>query len=162
MKVLMRTFLVALAATLGLVACEDEAVETTERWTNKSLPSNMPVPLPWFTDEQVVSGARLYQTNCAECHGKKAEGEEDWQGIGPDGKRPPPPLNGSAHASHHSVNDLRAVFMADDHGAQDGEQSRKAKLTDQHALAIIAWMQSLWPDEVYSKWHYRHHRNQWH
>lgn len=162
MKPSTRAVFVGILATLVVVACKEKAVETNERWTDESLPANMPVPLPWFTEVQVAAGERLYRSNCAACHGKNAEGEDDWRAMRPDGKRPPPPLNGTADAWHHSVHDLRGTFMSGDHGVDEGVPSRQNELTDEDALAIIAWMQSLWPDEVYAKWHYRHHRDKWH
>jgi len=159
---LTRLLVVGVMASSVPVACEDKAEQAADRWTDGSMPSNMPVPLPWFTEEQVAVGEQLYMSNCAECHGQYAEGAEEWKAMGPDGKRRPPPLNGTAHAWHHPVADLRAVFMANNHGSEDGEPSRQDELTGEDALAIIAWLQSLWPDETYAKWHYSHHRDEWH
>ncbi len=157
-----KMLLVGTVATLVLAACEDDAVETTERWTDKSLPANMPVPLRWYTQAKVDAGARLYLANCAECHGAEAEGKPDWQARGPDGKRAPPPLNGTGHGWHHSVSHIQDLFMVGSHGTEGETPSWMGKLRNEDSLAIIAWLQSRWSDEIYAKWHYMHHRDQGH
>lgn len=162
MKCSVRTAAAGIVASLALAGCEDRAVETADRWTDESLPANLPVPLPWYTQQQVAAGKRLYRSRCAECHGENAEGAPNWRGVGPDGTRPPPPLNGTAHAWRHPLTELRAVFMSIDHGGEGVTVPRKNSFSDEEALAIIAWLQSLWPREIYAKWHYERHRDRWH
>ena len=102
--------------------------------------------------KQVAEGAVLYREHCAACHGHEAEGTENWRRTGADGKYPPPPLNGTAHAWHHPTEVLLEVIM--DGSIGDGNMPAwRGKLSQQQALAIIAWFQSLWSDEVYAIWH---------
>jgi len=60
----------------------------------------------WFNRDIVDYGAQVFQQNCAVCHGSNAEGTRDWRKTDANGNYPPPPLDGSAHAWHHSLGRL--------------------------------------------------------
>ena len=64
----------------------------------------------WFNQEVVDYGAGLFQQNCAVCHGVNAEGTKDWKKTDANGNYPPPPLDGSAHAWHHSIDALSSTI----------------------------------------------------
>jgi thiol:disulfide interchange protein DsbC len=106
----------------------------------------------WYTDDQVDAGAGLYASHCAECHSANAEGTENWRKRNSDGKFPPPPLNGSAHAWHHSLKILASTIQ--DGGIKLGGvmPAFKDKLDDIQTLNVIAFFQSKWNDKVYSAW----------
>jgi len=105
-------------------------------------------------DEALVhQGAEVFQANCAVCHGKNAEGDADWRKKGPDGKYPPPPLNGTAHAWHHSIPVLRRIIKEGTPRDEGNMPAWGDKLTEQEIDAVIAWFQSLWPDQVYAAWY---------
>ena len=76
----------------------------------------------WFSDAQVEQGAKLFQQNCAACHGANAEATSSWKQTDADGNYPPPPLNGSAHAWHHPLSVLKQTIV--DGGAKLGGQAR--------------------------------------
>ena len=102
----------------------------------------------WYEPEHAAAGAPLFQRHCATCHGAAAEGAAHWQRRGPDGRMPPPPLDGSAHAWHHP---LKALVRTVAHG-QGNMPGWGGVLSVAETLAIIAWFQSLWPDEIYLAW----------
>ncbi len=109
-------------------------------------------PALWYTDEQVAQGKRLFAGLCAECHGKDAAGTPNWRRPDANGNYPPPPLNGSAHTWHHSLEILRETIRnggAPLGGVMPGFAD---KLSAQEIDAVIAWFQSLWSDEVYRIW----------
>jgi mono/diheme cytochrome c family protein len=69
---------------------------------------------------------------------------------------PPPPLDGSAHTWHHSIEQLaRSIKQG---GIQLGGvmPGFTDKLDDQQIQALIAFFQSKWPDEIYQPWHNRY------
>jgi len=111
---------------------------------------------PWYNVELVATGSQLFQQHCAECHGANAEGTREWKKTDASGHYPPPPLNGSAHAWHHSIPQLARSIK------QGGQQLGGVmpgfddKLDDQQILALIAFFQSKWPTEIYDRWHNRH------
>jgi mono/diheme cytochrome c family protein len=102
---------------------------------------------------QVVRGGRLYQQNCAECHGVNGEGAPNWRQRDPDGMFPAPPLNGSGHAWHHPKRMLQYVIANGSPGGQGRMPAWKGKLTEAEIDDIIAWFMSKWPDEVYQSWY---------
>ena len=102
----------------------------------------------WYKPVHAEIGAGLYQAHCAACHGTDAEGATNWQQPGPDGHYPPPPLNGSAHAWHHPLAQLFGFI----HDGGINMPAMGQVLSRGELLAIIAWFQSLWSDEIYAAW----------
>lgn len=107
----------------------------------------------WFNQAVVEQGRQLFAKNCASCHGANAEGTLDWKKTDADGNYPPPPLNGSAHAWHHSIPQLARSIKEGGVKLGGVMPAFADKLSDQEVLAVIAYFQSWWPDDVYHKWH---------
>ena len=106
----------------------------------------------WYSPDQVEAGKRLFTGNCAICHGANAQGTLEWKKTDANGNFPPPPLNGSAHAWHHSLAVLAEVI-------KDGGQPMggimppfKQTLTDEQILALISGFQSYWDQQTYETW----------
>ncbi|HDP88838.1 MAG TPA: cytochrome c [Thioalkalivibrio sp.] len=138
---------------LGVSACggQDEPGRTgNERGATVQAESRV-IATRWYSEDQVRRGAAVFEQNCAVCHGAGAEGADNWQYRGPDGKFPPPPLNGTAHAWHHP---LAQLFHMVKNGTQPAGNMPAwgGTLSDEEMIAAIAWFQSLWPDEVYQAW----------
>jgi mono/diheme cytochrome c family protein/protein-disulfide isomerase len=106
----------------------------------------------WYDQADIDKGATLYKQNCASCHGQNGEGTADWKKTDANGNYPPPPLNGSAHSWHHSIELLRSTIAQG--GARLGGlmPGFKSTLNDEEIDAVIAFFQSKWPDEVYANW----------
>jgi len=109
----------------------------------------------WFNQDVVDLGSSLFQQKCAVCHGVNAEGTRDWKKTDANGNYPPPPLNGSAHAWHHSIPQLARSIKEGGIKLGGVMPAFGDKLSDQEVLAVIAFFQSKWPDEVYKVWHDR-------
>lgn len=101
---------------------------------------------------KVSRGARLYQANCAECHGSEGQGAPNWRERDADGMFPPPPLNGTGHAWHHPKRMLHYVIANGSPGGQGKMPAWGDKLDDEQIDAIIEWFMSQWPDQVYAAW----------
>ncbi len=110
----------------------------------------------WFNQDIVDYGDSLFQQNCAVCHGVNAEGTKEWKKTDENGNYPPPPLDGSAHAWHHSIPQL--VRSIKEGGIKLGGvmPAFGDKLSNEEVLAMIAFFQSKWSDEVYKVWHDQH------
>jgi len=106
----------------------------------------------WFDNQLIDAGKRLFLENCAECHGNEAQGAPDWTKRDAEGFLPPPPLNGSAHAWHHSPDVLKRTIR--EGGARLGGRMPGfgTRFNEAELEAIIAYFQSKWPDEVYAHW----------
>lgn len=110
-------------------------------------------PAARVTDPQVLAhGERVFQANCAVCHGAHAQGAPNWERPGADGKYPPPPLDGSAHAWHHPRSALQQVIKDGTVRLGGDMPAWGGKLSDRDIDAVIAWFQSRWPDEIYAAW----------
>ena len=105
-------------------------------------------------DAQLIAmGEEVYLRHCRGCHGANGEGAENWRQKGPDGRYPPPPLNGSGHAWHHPNAVLIDIIT---NGSAQGQGNMPAwgdKLSSDEIRAVIAWFQSQWPDQVYAAWY---------
>lgn len=135
---------VLLIALAGLIACYSGNLAAG--------PAESMAPKPQFDSEQLALGEKLFQANCAICHGANAQGAKNWTRRGSDGKYPPPPLNGSGHAWHHSREVLIGTILA---GSPEGEgnmPSWKGRLSKQEIEAVITWLQSKWPPPIYEAW----------
>ena len=110
------------------------------------------VPARWYTIEQVQRGEPVFAASCAACHGEHAQGAPNWRQKQPDGKYPPPPLNGTGHGWHHPLRALHYQIKNSLPGGQGNMPPFKDALTDQQIVDTIAWFQSKWPDEIYALW----------
>jgi len=105
-----------------------------------------------FDPAQVARGAEVFRAQCAACHGDRAQGAPNWQKPGADGKYPPPPLNGSAHAWHHPTAVLKDVIRNGTQRIGGNMPPWRDKLGEPDIEAVIAYFQSLWPAEIYQAW----------
>lgn len=102
---------------------------------------------------QVARGKRVYETQCAACHGAKLEGQPKWRERLPSGRFPAPPHDPSGHTWHHSD---ALLFNITKHGieryAPPGHQSDMpafgGRLSDDDIWAVLAYIKSTWPDET--------------
>ena len=149
--------------TIGLVAlvgCGQKNETSQKSGKSQTVTQQVSVAAPSRTYDfaQMSRGRNLFLQNCAVCHGQKAEGAPNWRQRDPDGKFPPPPLNGTGHAWHHPMKALRMTI-------RDGTQKIGGKmpawgdkLSDQDIDDIITWFQGQWPEEIYQAWYARNEK----
>jgi thiol:disulfide interchange protein DsbC len=107
----------------------------------------------WYSPQQVERGRAVFQEHCASCHGAEAQGlVKDWQKTGEDGKYPPPPLNGTAHAWHHSLKVLRRTIREGNAKLGGQMQAFGDRIDERDMDAAIAYFQSFWSDDMYATW----------
>lgn len=155
-----------LAGTLLLAACADDAADPGARSTQEQgasqaasssatatgAPTAGTARARWYARDRVDRGAGLFAASCAGCHGTDAQGTFAWRKKGEDGKFPPPPLNGTAHAWHHPLLALASQIKFGASGGRGNMPGFAGTLSDEQVLDVIAWIQSRWPDEIYSQW----------
>jgi len=142
-------------AGLVVSACEQDSKDPKARWTDHAAPASVPIMIRWYSQQQVATGAPLYNANCASCHKENAEGTPGWKKRDANGKLPPPPLNGTAHAWHHPLDVLRTVVKRGGVPIGGSMPGFAEKLSQEEIDAILAWVQSHWSDEIYAIWHKR-------
>lgn len=90
--------------------------------------------------------------SCAVCHAEDGSATSEWRTPDPAGNYPPPPLNGTAHTWHHPL-DMLDHTIANGGMEYGGLMPGFAGTLDKsERLAIIAWFQSLWTDDIYARW----------
>lgn len=126
-----------IVTTLALAACDN-------------------APTAEALNQQISTGKQVFETNCQECHGVNARGEvENWQTPDADGKYPAPPLNGTGHTSHHDMKTLLGTINRGGIALGGTMPSFKDTLTEEQKIAVLAYIQSLWPEEIYAAWKQR-------
>jgi mono/diheme cytochrome c family protein len=98
-------------------------------------------------------GKAVFEANCVVCHGKEAGGlVSNWKEKGVDGKYPAPPLDGTAHAWHHSP--LQLLKTINEGGIKMGGQmpAFETVLTNNERQAVLDYIMSLWPGELKTKY----------
>lgn len=104
----------------------------------------------------VARGEMIYAAHCASCHGKRLEGQADWQLPRADGKMPAPPHNSDGHTWHH---DSDMLFGITKHGlvppwAPPGYESDMpgftGVLSDEEIWAVLSFIASTWNEEIKS------------
>lgn len=142
-----------LSAVLWLSACSEPKPSSPAVAVPAPVSAPVPSEVAHGLDARLVArGGGIYKTNCAVCHGANAEGAPNWQRKGPDGKLPPPPLNASGHAWHHPGTWLRDMIRQGSVARGGNMPAWEGKLSDDDVAAVIAWIQSRWPEEIYQSW----------
>ncbi len=107
----------------------------------------------WYSSDQVDLGAQVFADNCSDCHGVGAQGRyEDWKKKLSDGSFPPPPLNGDAHAWHHSLSVLLGVINQGGVPLGGTMPGFADSLNEAEKLAVIAFFQNFWSTQTYDNW----------
>lgn len=116
------------------------------------MPFNSSAAERWYSEAQVDQGQSIYNTNCAICHGIDARSTPEWRKSMADGRYPPPPLDGTAHTWHHDLESLQRQINQGGIRYQGWMPAFGDSLRAEQVEAVIAYLQSLWPDSIYAAW----------
>lgn len=113
----------------------------------------------YHVPEKVALGEQVYLQHCASCHGQDGEGDPNWRIRDADNMFPPPPLNGTGHAWHHSKAWLKQMILDGSEAGKGKMPAWRGQVSDSEAEAVIEWFQSKWPDRLYAVWYDAQQRN---
>ena len=101
----------------------------------------------------VQAGEKIYQTNCASCHGKYLEGQPDWRIRDANGFLPAPPHDATGHTWHHA-DDLLFEIVKYGPSVVTGDDEYKTTmpvykdiLSDEDIVAVLSFIKNTWPEE---------------
>jgi len=146
--------LLSLVGLVGLAGCSNQQ-DATASVDKQAAPPQMPPIERWYSQAQVARGNALFQENCASCHKPDASGTPNWRDLDANGKLPPPPLNGSAHAWHHPLSILQRTVKVGGVPLGGTMPGFADKLNSEQIDDILSWVQSHWSNEIYRVWHER-------
>ena len=121
---------VVLAAVIYAVAISDGAARP--EFEAESSASH------WWSAEQARRGAKIYARHCAECHDNR-EAANPWR---------------------HDLGALRRIVRFGRETDGEPMPAFQDRLSPEDIDAVLAHMQSLWPEEVYFRWRLREQRRQ--
>ena len=146
-------FFLLLCGYLLLSGCQDTS-QSESRSLSDILNMNTDRVVRDFDSEQIQRGSGIFHIHCAGCHGENAAGTPDWRTPNPDGRFPPPPLNGTAHAWHHSTAVLTKTILKGGPPEFSSMPAWEGILTEQQVDDIVVWIKSLWPEDIYTTWYH--------
>ena len=142
--------LIVLSSALFLTGCFDN--EEAQDSNQENLSANTPAGKT-ISNNNTRIGQAVFEKNCLSCHGKEAQGlTKDWKKRDENGKYPAPPLNGTAHAWHHSPKVLMSTI--DNGGVKLGGwmPGFKDRLSEDEKQAVVDYIYGLWPAELQEKY----------
>lgn len=111
------------------------------------------IRIPYDDPVAVSVGQEIYGNACAGCHGKKLEGQQNWNERRADGRLPAPPHNEQGHTWHHPDRQLfeitkygTAAFAPQ--GYQTDMMGYQDVLSDKEILAVLAYIKAQWPSSI--------------
>ena len=146
-------FLLLLSGYLLLSGCQDTS-QSESRSLSDILNMNTDRVVRDFDSEQIQRGSDIFHIHCAGCHGENAAGTPDWRTPNSDGRLQPPPLNGTAHAWHHSTAVLTKTILKGGPPEFSSMPAWEGILTEQQVDDIVVWIKSLWPEDIYTTWYH--------
>ena len=105
------------------------------------------------TTDSVALGETTFNQNCISCHGKEGQGlVKDWKKTQENGKYPAPPINGTAHAWHHSQKALLTTINNGGVKLGGWMPAFKDQLNETEKQGLLDYIHSLWPSELQKKY----------
>ena len=102
------------------------------------------------TQTMVDTGAEIYETSCASCHGAELEGQPDWRRRTEDGRMPAPPHDETGHTWHHADQQIFDITKNGLASVVPGYESDMPVfdgiLSEAEITAILGYIKSTWPE----------------
>ncbi|MEJ5992673.1 cytochrome c [Ramlibacter sp. PS3R-8] len=105
----------------------------------------------------VALGRKVYDAQCAACHGAQLQGQPNWRERDATGRLPAPPHDATGHTWHHPDEVLfrltklgvaRAANLKDYVSAMPAYEG---VLSDAEIVAVLSYIKSQWPADIRRK-----------
>ena len=112
--------------------------------------------IPYSNLERVASGKKVYNRNCASCHGINLEGQVNWRKRDAVGYLPAPPHNETGHTWHHGDQMLFEMIKYGPQKFAGSDYKSKMpgyanKLNDDQIWDVLAFIKSRWPEQIQNR-----------
>jgi mono/diheme cytochrome c family protein len=104
---------------------------------------------------EIMQGEKVYQKYCQGCHGKKAIGQDPENpngGLNNENQYIAPALNGTGHTWHHPTVFLFQQIKNRKVNKASPMPPFSGILSDAEINAVIAYIKSLWPEDIRKKY----------
>ena len=106
--------------------------------------------------ERLILGQRVYEANCAVCHGAALQGQANWRQRRADGRLPAPPHDASGHTWHHPDEQLFAITKFGPAALAGGSYESDMPaydglLSDAEIWAVLSYIKSRWPPAIQAR-----------
>lgn len=101
----------------------------------------------------VQAGEKIYQAQCASCHGRYLEGQPDWRTRDANGFLPAPPHDATGHTWHHADDLLFEItkygpsVVINDDSYKTVMPAYQNILSDEDIVAVLSFIKNTWPEE---------------
>lgn len=101
----------------------------------------------------VQAGEKIYQAQCASCHGRYLEGQPDWRTRDANGFLPAPPHDATGHTWHHADDLLFEItkygpsVVINDDSYKTTMPAYQNILSDEDIVAVLSFIKNTWPEE---------------
>jgi len=101
----------------------------------------------------VQAGEKIYQAQCAACHGSELQGQANWRSRDANGMLPAPPHNSEGHTWHHAddllfeITKYGPATVIGDSNYKTAMPPYKDILNDEQIIAVLSFIKNTWPEE---------------
>ncbi len=101
----------------------------------------------------VQAGEKIYQSQCASCHGVSLEGQADWRTRDAQGYLPAPPHDATGHTWHHAddllfeITKYGPAAVINDASYITRMPAYQGILSDDEIIAVLSFIKNTWPEE---------------
>lgn len=105
----------------------------------------------------VALGKKVYDAQCAACHGAQLQGQPNWRERDASGRLPAPPHDATGHTWHHPdevlfrITKLGVAKAANLKDYVSTMPPYEGVLTDAEIIAVLSYIKSRWPADIRRK-----------
>ena len=135
-----------------LTGCSTTGSDTTFNLVESQLTEDVP-SVPPIDGPVAAAGMQVYLAHCSTCHGVDLAGATGWQTPDSNGNYPPPPLDNSGHAWHHSTTLLTDIIRDGSSAEGSAMVGFSNRLSEAQIAAVVEYLRSAWgPQEREFQW----------